>query len=155
MILPVTLTLAGAAALLHIWLGMRVARVRAQFKVSVGDGGNEAVLRRMRAHANYHENMPIALILVGLLELAGADNRVLWGAVILFVLVRIAHGFGMDRPSPSRFRAIGAMGTALLQLALAAWALSYAYRVPSPRHEIEVGPGRTASAVDRSLWSAA
>jgi hypothetical protein len=150
MVLPVTLTLAGAAALLHIWLGMRVAQVRAQFKVSVGDGGNEAVLRRMRAHANYHENMPIVLILVGLLEVAGADNRILWGAVILFVLVRIAHGFGMDRPSPSRFRSIGAMGTAILQVALAAWALSYAYRAPPPRHEIQVGPGRSAAVINRS-----
>lgn len=145
MVLPVTLTLAGAAALLHIWLGMRVARVRVQFKVSVGDGGNEAVLRRMRAHANYHENMPIFVVLIGLLELAGADNRILWGAVILFVLARIAHGFGMDRPSPSRFRAIGSMSTGIILLALAAWALSYAYRAPSPRHEIQIGPGRTAA----------
>ena len=29
MILPITLTIAGAAALLHIWLGLRVSRLRA------------------------------------------------------------------------------------------------------------------------------
>lgn len=145
MVLPITLTLAGAAALLHIWLAARVSRVRAQAKVSVGDGGNEALLRRMRAHANYGENMPIFVILVGLLELAGADNRILWGAVILFVLFRIAHGFGMDRASPSRLRSIGMIGTAIVLVAVAIWALSYAYRAPSPRHEIQIGPGRTAA----------
>ena len=145
MILPITLTLAAAAALLHIWLGMRVARVRAQFKISIGDGGNEALIRRMRAHANYHENAPILVILVGLLELAGADNRILWAAVILFVLSRIAHGFGMDRLSPSRFRAIGSIGTSIVMLGLAGWALSYAYRQTPPRHEIQIGPGRTAA----------
>ena len=144
MVLPITLTLAGAAALLHIWLAVRVGRVRGQSKIYVGDGGNDALVRRMRAHANFHENMPLVVILVGLLELAGADNRVLWGAVILFVLARIAHGFGMDR-SPSRFRMIGSSLTGLVLIALAVWALSFAYRAPAPRHEIQIDPGRTAS----------
>jgi uncharacterized membrane protein YecN with MAPEG domain len=148
MVLPITLTLAGAATLLHIWLSVRVGRVRGQTKIYVGDGGNEAVVRRMRAHANFHENMPIVVILVGLLELAGADNRFLWGAVILFVLARIAHAFGMDRPSPSRFRMIGATGTGLVLVALAVWALSFAYRAPAPHHdEIQIGPGRSAAVV--------
>ena len=39
-ILPVTLTAAGLAALLNIWIANRVGRVRGQEKVSIGDGGN-------------------------------------------------------------------------------------------------------------------
>ena len=146
MVLPITLTLAGAAALLHIWLGMRVARVRSQVKVSVGDGGQEPLIRRMRAHSNYHENMPIFIILIGLLELAGADARILWGVGIAFILARIAHGFGMDRPSPSRFRMIGSMATGIILVGLAVWALSYAYRQPAAPHGIQVDPGRSAAA---------
>ena len=146
MVLPITLTLAGAAALLHIWLGMRVARVRGQFKVSVGDGGQEPVIRRMRAHANFHENMPIFIVLIGLLELAGGDARILWGAGIAFILSRIAHGFGMDRPSPSRFRMIGSIGSSVVILGLALWALTFAYRhAPSPRG-VDLDQGRTAAA---------
>ena len=76
MILPITLTIAGAAAILHIWLAVRVSRARRQLKVSVGDGGNEALLRRIRAHGNYVENMPFFLILLGLVELAGGDQCV-------------------------------------------------------------------------------
>jgi uncharacterized membrane protein YecN with MAPEG domain len=105
MVLPITLTLAGAAALLNIWLAARVSRMRAALKVSIGDGGVEPLVRRMRAHANYAENMPIVLILIGLIELAGGDARILWAAGIIFILARICHGFGMDQGSPRRLRA--------------------------------------------------
>ena len=147
MVLPITLTLAGAAAILHIWLAGRVSRLRVLHKVSIGDGGNEALVRRMRAHANYGENMPIVLILIGLIELAGGDPRILWAAGIVFILARILHAFGMDRPSPNRFRAIGMIATTLVMLGLAGWALSFAYRqTPPAPHETMIGPGRTAAA---------
>lgn len=145
MILPITLTLAGAAALLHIWLSSRVVRLRRGLKIGLGDGGNEAVLRRMRAHANYAENMPIFLILLALLELAGGDKRILWGAGIAFILARILHAFGMD--GSLRLRMIGMVLSTAAILGLAGWALSYAYRTPAPAHEeIRMGVGRSAAA---------
>ena len=147
MILPITLTLAGAAALLHIWLAARVSRLRRGFKISLGDGGNDALLRRIRAHGNYVENMPIVLILIGLIELAGGDKRILWAAAIAFILSRILHAFGMDQPSPSRLRMIGMIVSTLVMLGLAGWALSFADRqppAPEPPREIMIGPGRTA-----------
>ena len=145
MILPITLTLAGAAAILHIWLAARVSRLRRAYKVSIGDGGNEAVARRMRAHANYGENMPIVLILIALIELAGGDTRILWAAGIIFILSRIAHAFGMDQPSPARLRVIGMIGSTLVLLGLAGWALSFAYLQAQPEpHETMIGPGRAA-----------
>jgi uncharacterized membrane protein YecN with MAPEG domain len=145
MILPITLTIAGAASILLIWLAARVSRLRRRFKISLGDGGNEAMLRRIRAHANYAENMPIVLILLGLLELAGGDKRILWAAGIAFILARILHAFGMDRPSPSRLRLIGMVASTLVLLGLAGWALSYAYRQPvEARNEIQIDQGRAA-----------
>jgi len=147
MILPITLTLAGAAAILNIWLAARVSRLRALHKVSIGDGGNEALVRRMRAHANYGENMPLVLILIGLIELAGGDARILWGAGIVFILARILHAFGMDQPSPSRLRMIGMIGSTLVLIGLAGWALSFAYlQQPRAEHETIIGTGRVAAA---------
>lgn len=145
MILPITLTIAGAAAILHIWLASRVVRTRRALKVGIGDGGNEAVLRRMRAHANYGENMPIFVILLGLIELAGGDKRILWAVGIAFILGRIAHGFGMDK-SPSRLRMVGMMTSTLLILGLAIWALSFAYRMPAEHEGFEIPPVRSAAA---------
>lgn len=145
MILPITLTIAGAAAILLIWLASRVSRLRRAFKVGVGDGGNEALLRRIRAHGNYTENMPIVLILLGLIELAGGDRRILWAAGIAFILARIAHALGMDRPSPNLLRMIGMGVNALVLIGLAGWALSFAYRLPAPAaHGIQISPGQTA-----------
>jgi len=146
MILPITLTLAGAAAILHIWLAARVSRHRRLFKIGLGDGGNEALLRRIRAHGNYVENVPIFLILIGLIELAGADKRILWAIGIVFILARIAHVFGMDSPARLRLRVIGMVAGTLVLLGLAIWALSFAYLepAPAPGGAIEIGPGRTA-----------
>ena len=145
MILPITLTIAGAAAILHIWLSSRVVRARIPLKISVGDGGNETVMRRMRAHANFGENMPIFLILLALLELAGGNKWVLWVAGILFILARIAHGFGMDRPSLRWWRTIGMSLTTLLILVLAGYAVMIAYQSPAFHEGIQISPGRTAS----------
>jgi hypothetical protein len=62
--LPISLLATVAASLLNIWLGARIAAFRRDFKVSVGDGGHEPLLRRMRAQANFIENAPFFLILL-------------------------------------------------------------------------------------------
>jgi uncharacterized membrane protein YecN with MAPEG domain len=145
MILPITLTIAGAAAILLIWLAARVSRLRRPLKIGLGDGGNEALLRRIRAHANYAENMPIFLILLGLLELAGGDRRILWAAAIAFILARMAHVFGMDSPTRLRLRVAGMLVSTLVIVGLAGWALSYAYRDAAPAGQaVQISPGRTA-----------
>src|SRR3546814_6042247 len=55
-ILPISLTIAAGAALLNLWLALRVGRVRTKEKVFIGDGGNDLLTRRMRAHSNFVEN---------------------------------------------------------------------------------------------------
>ena len=146
MILPITLTLAGAATLLHIWLAARVSRVRRQFKIGLGDGGNEGLLRRVRAHGNYIENMPLvpdpdrpararrrrpAHPVGGGHRLHPRPHR-----------PRLRHG----QPGAARLRMIGMIVSTLVLIGLAGWALSFAYRQPPPEppHEIMIGPGRTA-----------
>ena len=130
-ILPITLTIAGAAAILHIWLSLRVSALRRPLKIGVGDGGNETLLKRMRAHANFAENMPIFLILLGLVELAAGASLWLWGAGIVFILARISHAFGMDRPGANLLRIFGISLTWLVLLGLAVLAIYLAYTSPS------------------------
>ena len=43
-VVPVTLATAASSALLNIWLGSRVAALRKEFRISVGDGGHEPLL---------------------------------------------------------------------------------------------------------------
>ncbi len=126
-ILPVTLTIAGAAALLNVWLAMRAGRVRVTEKVSMGDGGNPRLIARMRAHANYAEYTPFFLILLGLIELGSGTSLWLWGIGVIYILARIAHAFGMDAEKPGKLRLIGIAVTFLALIVLAVWALTIPY----------------------------
>lgn len=123
--LQITLVIAAAAAILNIWLAVRVGRVRTANKVSVGDGGDEAVIRRMRAHANYTEYTPFFLILLAAIELAIGYSIWLWAVAILYILGRIAHAFGMD--GASKLRSAGIIITMLVLLGMAIWAIVIAY----------------------------
>jgi uncharacterized membrane protein YecN with MAPEG domain len=123
---PITLLTAAAAVFLNTWLGWRVSALRHKFKVGVGDGGHEPLLRRMRAQANFIEFTPIFLILVGGLELSGANRPALAIIAGIFILARVAHGYGMDGGTLQRWRRYGIMGSALTSVALAIWALTCA-----------------------------
>jgi uncharacterized membrane protein YecN with MAPEG domain len=125
--LPITLTIAAAAALINIWLASRVSRLRFSDKVSIGDGGNNRLTSRMRAHANFVEYTPFFLILLALVELSVGSRTWLWAAAILFILGRLAHPFGMDRPAPNPLRVGGILLTWLVLLGLALYALAIPY----------------------------
>ena len=127
--LPVSLLAAAAAFLLNIWLGARVSALRRDLKVSVGDGGHEPLLRRMRAQANFIEHAPFFLILLAALELSGANPIGLALVSTVFLLARIAHGYGMDGGSLTRWRAYGMISSAIASLVLTAWAVICAVEI--------------------------
>jgi hypothetical protein len=89
-----------------------------EYKVYVGDGGHEPLLRRMRAQSNFIENAPLVLILIGGLELSGANRWALGGIATVFIAARIAHALGMDGGERQRWRMFGMMGTMLTNLVL-------------------------------------
>ena len=136
MLLPITLTLAAACALLNLWLAFRCARIRVGSKALHGDGGNPLLARRMRAHANFVEYTPIMLILFALIELAIGSPAWLWAGALAYLLARVAHGHGMDADHPTIWRAGGALVTWALMATLAFIALHAAYSatraVPAP-----------------------
>lgn len=132
MILPVTLTYAAIAALLNVWLGWRVGQVRIRDKVLTGDGGNQALICRMRAHANYTEYTPFVLVLLALIELARGSTIVLWAIGAVYMLARIAHAFGMDADYPAKGRQVGVIVTLLTLVVLAAWAIWIVFAGETP-----------------------
>jgi len=122
-VLPATLSAAAAAAAINLWLSIRVGQVRRQTGISVGDGGNELLQRRMRAQLNFVENTAIVLILLGLIELARLDNPWLLYAGAIYSIGRVLHGLGMDGGAFGIGRAIGTLITMLFQLILGVWAV--------------------------------
>ena len=126
-VLPITLTIAAAAAVLHIWLAGRVSAVRNSQKVSIGDGGNEALIRRMRAHANFVESAPFVLVLIAAIEATQGSANWLWYVGIVYIFGRLAHGLGMDGGTLGKGRMVGTLITLLTLLGLAGYALWSVY----------------------------
>jgi uncharacterized membrane protein YecN with MAPEG domain len=118
-VLPVTLAAAAAAAVLNIWLSIRIGAMRTKLGISIGDGGSEALQRRMRAQLNYVENTAFVLVLIGAIELAGKGSWWLAYIAAAYFIGRVAHGFGMDGGSLKTGRMIGTLTTMLTQLGLA------------------------------------
>lgn len=128
-VLPITLTAAAAAALINIWLAMRVGRMRGALKINHGDDAGGPLTRRMRAQLNFVESTAFVLILIAGIELAGHGR--LWLAAVsgIYMLGRVAHGIGMDAESGSKGRMAGTLITMLTQLGLAVVAALIAMRV--------------------------
>lgn len=105
---------AALIAILQVILMMTVGIARQSDGVSVGDGGNDALLLKIRRHGNLTENAPIFLILLGILEISGGPQMVILGLASLFVLARFSHAFALSGPNtPAAARAFGAFGTLL------------------------------------------
>lgn len=117
MFLTVTLAAAAAAALLNVWLMIRIGAIRRASRIGVGDGGNEALQRRMRAQANFIENTPIVLVLIAAIELAELGSWWLAPFAALYIFGRIAHALGMDDGRWAVGRTIGT----ILSMVIALW----------------------------------
>ena len=128
MLLPITLTAAGAAALINFWLAMRIGRVRTKEKIFMGDNGHEGLVAAMRAQSNFVENAPFVLILIGLIELATGTTTWLWVVTAIFLLGRVAHGLGMTGRLPQG-RMVGTIITFLTLIGLGGYAIALPFTV--------------------------
>lgn len=121
--MPVTQVTAAAAIFLNTWLGWRTSKLRHQFGVSVGDGGHEPLVRRMRAQANYIENAPLFLIALAAIEVSGLNKQVLAAFAFVFILARIAHAVGMDGGAAASWRKYGIIAQTVAIVGIAILAL--------------------------------
>ena len=91
---------------------LRVGGYRFRKKISLGDGGDYELRNRVRAHGNFIENVPIALLLILLNDLDGAkDNTlIMMGSVLL--IARLTHYLTIaTRKLPIIMRPLSMIGT--------------------------------------------
>jgi uncharacterized protein len=106
--LPVTALYAGLLGLGFIWLSTRVIKARRVYRVAIGTGQHRLVERAMRAHGNFAEYVPIALILLGLCEINGLPAWALHVLGVLLVVGRVLHAHGIaQEPEVFRWRVLG------------------------------------------------
>jgi uncharacterized protein len=68
---------------------------RLQFGVSLADGGNKKLLKRIRAHGNFAETVPLALLLLVLLELKGLSAAWIVGLGSALLVGRVLHAWSL------------------------------------------------------------
>lgn len=102
-----TLLFAGLCALLQCVLTALVIARRAQSRVSLMDGGDEQLVRRIRAHGNFTETVPMALLLIALLEQGGVAATWLWALGIGLLLGRALHAWSLLTSGALWIRGIG------------------------------------------------
>ena len=96
--LTITAVTASVLALYFIRLALEVIALRRRHKVSLGDGGNEDIRRAMRAHGNFAEYVPIALLLMALAELNQAPRPLLVALGVALISGRVLHRSGIRHP---------------------------------------------------------
>jgi uncharacterized protein len=136
--LPVTLATAGAAALISVWLGLRISLRRRSRGISLGDGGDATLTTRMRAQLNFVEYTPIVLILIGLVESARGSSTWLWAVAAAYIVARLLHAIGMERNI--RFRQIGIVTTWAVLIGMGLYAAVLPFTAPAVPAAVELVP---------------
>ncbi|HXR86259.1 MAG TPA: MAPEG family protein [Stellaceae bacterium] len=88
---------AAIFALIYIGLTIRVIALRNAKRVSLGSGGDPALERAIRIHANFIEYVPLALILLTAMEMQHSSLYVLHILCLLLLIGRICHFLALSR----------------------------------------------------------
>ena len=112
MIFPVTTVSAVFLAALLVVLSVRVILGRRDSGVSLGDGGEDRLNRRIRAQGNLAEYAPMGILLTLLAESQGALTWIVALCAAIFVIGRLSHGYALSfRKSASGARVRGMIMT--------------------------------------------
>ena len=95
MVFETTPIYAFIVALIWLTLWIRVTMLRSATGQSIGDGGDLALLQRIRQHGNCADWAAFLLILMILAEGMGAPGLYIHIAGVLLVIGRVAHPFGL------------------------------------------------------------
>ncbi len=98
--------------LMQIGLMCQVVVQRRAKRVAFGDGGDKRLARSIRAHGNFIENVPAALVALILLPLVGAASWLIHLVGGMMVVARLLHAHGLHSAKiPSFGRVFGVVLT--------------------------------------------
>lgn len=102
----------GLGALLLLGLSAYVISGRWRHRIAIGPGEAKELEKRIRAHGNCAEYLPMLLLIVAATELVGAPGWVTHLFGVTTILSRALHALGLIATrGPSVFRALGMVGT--------------------------------------------
>jgi len=102
---------------------LRVGLYRVKNNISIGDGQDDELIKRNRGQGNFIETVPLAVMLILLMELLGASSTWLHALGVLLVGGRLLHYLGITGLGPFICRPIGMFSTLSIYLVAPAWIL--------------------------------
>jgi|TARA_R110000868_G_scaffold212302_1_gene462259 uncharacterized membrane protein YecN with MAPEG domain len=118
---------AGLLGLLLVFLTLRIVRLRWKYKIGIGDGGEHALSKAIRVHSNFIEYVPLALLLIYMVEMQQTSLVLMHGLGSALFIARVLHVFGLSKTSQTSFgRTVGTILT-LLVLAISAGLLIFGF----------------------------
>lgn len=107
-----TLLFAAIFGVLHIIFTLRVGAYRFKNKISLGDGDDKELRNRIRAHGNFTENVPLALLLLLINDLNNTPGNVLIALGTVLLVSRLIHYLTIaTRRLPVALRPLSMLGT--------------------------------------------
>lgn len=91
----ITVLYAGILGLIFIGLTLYVVMGRFKHRVGLGDGGNPDLIKRIRIHGNFSESVPLALLLLFMVDTTRFEPMIVHTLGIALVVGRILHIFGI------------------------------------------------------------
>jgi uncharacterized membrane protein YecN with MAPEG domain len=91
----VTALYAAMMGLLAAILTVNVIRNRVALRIDDGDGGSATMRMAIRAHANFAQHAPFALLLIGFAESIGIGKTVIHVLGTALVLARLLSAWGL------------------------------------------------------------
>ena len=108
-VLPLYAALLG---LFYIALSVRTISLRRKNRRSLGDGGDPALNRAIRVHGNFAEYVPLALVLLFLLESQNYSRVLVHVFASLLLVGRLIHAYGVSQLKEKLiFRMVGTLMT--------------------------------------------
>lgn len=95
---------AALLGLFYVFLSVRVANYRRRERVGIGHTDHAVLERRVRAHGNFIEYVPLALLLLLLCGATGSPPLLLHLLGIALVVGRLLHAFSILREEPQHQR---------------------------------------------------
>lgn len=126
---PIPMTVASlyaaVLALMFVALSIRTLRLRRRLGIAIGDAGDPAMLRAMRVHSNFAEDVPLGLLLIYFVEVAAAHTVLAHVFGLCLLIGRVSHAFGVSQVRENYAYRVFGMAMTLTSLGACALFLLY------------------------------
>ncbi|MGB5261151.1 MAG: MAPEG family protein [Gammaproteobacteria bacterium] len=118
---------AALLALIFVVLSFRTILLRRRLGIAIGAGEDPRLARAIRAHSNFAEYVPIALILIFFVEIRTSAILLIHGLCIALIIGRIVHAYGVSQLEENYSFRISGMALTLVCIISASLRLIVSY----------------------------